>query len=87
MQFEYDPDKSAANFEKHGIDFVKAQQLWNDDRLLEVPATSTDKPRFLAVGALDGKHWAAVFTYRADKIRIISVRRARTKEIEFYESD
>ena len=30
MKFEYDPDKSAANREKHGIDFDEAQALWND---------------------------------------------------------
>jgi uncharacterized protein len=28
MDFEFDPAKSAANLEKHGIDFVRAQALW-----------------------------------------------------------
>ena len=28
MQFEFDPAKSAANRDKHGIDFVEAQGLW-----------------------------------------------------------
>ncbi|GHV23529.1 hypothetical protein AGMMS49959_16850 [Planctomycetales bacterium] len=35
--FEFDPDKSAKNLEKHGIDFVAAQQLWRDERLATVP--------------------------------------------------
>jgi len=28
MQFEFDPQKSAVNKDKHGIDFVEAQALW-----------------------------------------------------------
>ncbi|WP_363323565.1 hypothetical protein [uncultured Psychrosphaera sp.] len=34
----------------------------------------------------NGKHWSAVITYRDINIRIISVRRSRTNEVEFYES-
>jgi uncharacterized protein len=30
MHFEYDPAKSEANAEKHGIDFEEAQTLWDD---------------------------------------------------------
>ncbi|MCD7059211.1 BrnT family toxin [Pelagibacterium xiamenense] len=86
MQFEYDPAKSVANYEKHGIDFEDAQVLWNDDRLLEVPARTVDEPRFLIIGMIRTKHWAAVCTYRGDAVRIISVRRARKEEIEYYES-
>jgi uncharacterized DUF497 family protein len=32
------------------------------------------------------KHWSAVITYHSDKIRIISVRRSRTEEVNIYES-
>ena len=45
MDFEFDPLKSAANKEKHGIDFVDAQLLWHDPMLLEIPARTTDEPR------------------------------------------
>jgi uncharacterized DUF497 family protein len=40
--FEYDDDKSKANEEKHGIDFLAAQELWNDPDLLEIQAKSGD---------------------------------------------
>jgi uncharacterized protein len=86
MSFEYDPPKSAANLEKHGIDFDEAQMLWGDPDLLEVPAKTVDEPRWLVVGKIDGKHWSAVITYRQDAIRLISVRRSRQEEIELYES-
>jgi len=86
MSFEYDPEKSAANLRKHGMDFTQAQALWNDPDLLEIPAKTEDEPRFLVIGLLEGKHWTGVFTYRSDVIRIISVRRARKEEIDLYES-
>jgi len=37
MEFEFDLRKSATNKRKHGIDFVEAQQLWDDPDLLEIP--------------------------------------------------
>ncbi len=86
MKFEFDPKKSTANRNKHGIDFVEAQALWEDPDLLEIPARTEDEPRFLVIGKLNGKHWSGVITYRADTIRIISVRRSRKEEVEVYES-
>jgi uncharacterized protein len=83
--FEYDDDKSTANQEKHGIDFLVAQTLWNDPDLLEIRAKSDDEPRFLVIGLIGRKHWSAVVTYRNGKIRLISVRRSRKKEVELYE--
>lgn len=85
MEFEYDPDKSASNKAKHGVDFEQAKMLWADDRLIETPARDADEPRRLALGEIAGKLRTAIFTMRADKVRLISVRRARDREIEFYE--
>lgn len=84
--FEFDPQKSESNLEKHGIDFVYAQAIWQDPDLIEVQAKSDDEPRSLVVGLLDGKHWSAIITYRSDKVRIISVRRSRASEVALYES-
>ncbi len=84
--FEFDPMKSAANKLKHGIDFEEAADVWNDERLIEIPALTVDEQRFLAIGTIAGKHWAAVYTKRGDAIRLISARRARKSEVEIYES-
>ena len=84
--FEFDEEKSAANLVKHGIDFLDAQALWNDPDLLEIQAKSNDEPRFLVVGLIGVKHWSAVITYRNERIRLISVRRSRKREVELYES-
>lgn len=83
--FEYDDDKSRGNLEKHGIDFLDAQALWEDPDLLEIRAISDDEPRFLVIGLIGRKHWSAVVTYRNGTIRLISVRRSRRKEVELYE--
>jgi uncharacterized DUF497 family protein len=86
VEFEFDPGKSAANREKHGIDFVEAQVLWQDSMRVEVPARTVDEPRWLVIGQIGGKHWSAVVTYRQERIRIISVRRSRDEEVAIYES-
>jgi uncharacterized DUF497 family protein len=35
-RFEYDEAKSQINQQKHGINFIEAQQIWQDDDLLEI---------------------------------------------------
>jgi uncharacterized DUF497 family protein len=86
MDFEFDPEKSERNLAKHGIDFEKAQRLWNDPLLLEIPARTKDEPRSIVIGVIESKHWSAVITHRSDSIRIISVRRSRMEEVALYES-
>ena len=86
MTFEFDENKSQSNKIKHSINFLEAQQLWNDVDRLEIPAKSEDEPRFVIIGLIGAKLWAAVVTYRGNKIRIISVRRARKSEVKLYES-
>ena len=86
MEFEFDRRKSENNKRKHGIDFVEAQVLWEDSNFLEIPARTEDEPRFLVIGQMQEKHWSGIITYRKHRIRIISVRSSRKKEIELYES-
>lgn len=86
MKFEFDPKKSDTNKAKHGIDFIEAQELWNDIDYLEIPAQTTDESRFLVIGKIGERHWTGIITYRNETIRIILMRRARNEEIELYES-
>jgi len=87
MPFEFDAEKSAANKAKHGIDFVQAQEIWTDPDRLEIPARSLDEPRFQVIGRVGEKTWSAFITYRNEKTRIISVRRARADEETRYLAD
>jgi uncharacterized DUF497 family protein len=86
MEFEFDPDKSAANEAKHGIGFTQAEDLWNDPLRVEVPARTVDEERWLVIGQMEGRYWSAVVTYRDERIRLISVRRSRDEEVAIYES-
>lgn len=85
MKFEFDPRKSRTNKKKHGIDFVEAQELWDDIDLLVIPARTTDEERLVVIGTIGDKHWSGVITHRDARIRITSVRRSRREEIELYE--
>ena len=85
MQFEFDSQKSEINQTKHGIDFIAAQQLWEDANRVVIPASTSDEPRFLIIGRVAEKHWSAVFTLRGEAVRIISARRFRPEEIEIDE--
>ena len=86
FEFEYDPDKSTANLAKHGVDFEQAQRLWEDPRAVEVRLPYEEEPRWAVFGMTDGKHWTAVITYRSGGIRLISVRRSRANEEEYYDA-
>lgn len=84
--FEFDPVKSEFNKQKHGVDFVAAQKLWEDQYRVVVPARTTDEVRYLMIAGMDERLWSAIYTVRNEKIRIISVRRSRTNEQEIYYS-
>ena len=85
-RYEFDENKSKVNLEKHGIDFHRAQGLWQDPDLLEFRTRSEDEDRYLVIGLIGTKHRSAVITYRSGSIRLISVRRSRSTEVELYES-
>jgi uncharacterized DUF497 family protein len=86
FEFIYDGNKSSANKNKHGIDFIEAQLLWEDVDRIIIPARVVDELRYLIIGKIVNKFWSAIFTIREDKIRIISARRSRKEEIKIYES-
>ncbi len=85
MKFEFDPEKSVINQEKHGINFHQAQILWDDPDYIEILLKTSDEARFLVIGQIERKIWSGIITYRGESIRIISVRRSRKEEIAQYE--
>jgi uncharacterized DUF497 family protein len=84
MVFEYDKEKSQSNKLKHGVDFEEIQELWRDERYVQVPSRYVEESRFLVIGKFDGKTWSCIVTYRNDVVRIISARRSRPDEEELY---
>jgi len=85
MQFEWDEYKNAQNVEKHGIDFVKAKDVFADPCAVTVSSkVRHSEERYLAIGIVDDRLITVVFTIRNDRTRIISARRARKNEREVY---
>lgn len=88
MEFEWDPEKAKSNFEKHGIDFRDAARLFTDPCRLEEfdAASSNDEDRYIVIGAVEGRILYLVYTYREDRIRLISARKATPSERKTYAS-
>ena len=90
--FEWDPRKAAANADKHGVTFDVAVTVFLDPNALDGPdmAHSTDEARALRLGrAADGHVLMVAYTLRrgdddAEKIRLISARRASRRERTAY---
>ena len=85
IKFEWDPVKSQSDQRKHGIDFETAKTLWLDENRVEIYAPHPVEDRMVLIAKHLDKIWTAIYTLRRDVIRIISVRRARQKEVYLYE--
>ena len=88
MQFEWDPQKAAANARRRRLSFDEAATVLEDALSTTYPddAHSEDEARFVTIGASNrGRILVVAHTERNDTIRIISARRATRREREFYE--
>ena len=85
MKFEWDDAKARANLRKHGIDFADAATVFDDESALTIPDTGFDEDRYvtMAVDAL-GRILVVVYTWRDDRIRIVSARKAGPSETRAY---
>jgi uncharacterized protein len=72
--FEWDPDKDAANQEKHGVSFAEAQEAFFDPKRViakDLTHSSDDEERFYCFGQAGSGVMTVRFTYRAHVIRIL----------------
>lgn len=87
MEFEWDEAKRRSNLAKHGVDFTDAAQVLADARLiLEDTRRDYGEQRCLAFGEMNDLLFVVAFTLRDGTFRIISARRANSRERRFYES-
>lgn len=88
IDFEWDPAKSKANEEKHGVSFVEASEVFDDDYSSTVrdPDHSEAEDRYLIFGLSASRKCLVVsYTERGDRIRIISAREMTPRERRAYE--
>jgi uncharacterized protein len=89
LRFEWDSRKASANLKKHGVSFFEAQTVFLDERakLIDDPDHSDDEERFVLLGMSGTLRLLLVcHCYRGEGnvIRIISARKASTKESKSY---
>ena len=88
MNFEWDRTKADANERKHGVSFLEACEVFDDDHSSAVrdPDHSLDEDRYLIFGMSKGGRYLVVpYTERDDRIRLISAREMTPQERKAYE--
>ena len=88
MQFEWDTNKAAANFKKHGVSFTEAATVFSDPLSLTFPDPdhSVGERRYITIGLSSaGRLLVLAHTDASERIRIISARKTTPKERKFYE--
>jgi uncharacterized DUF497 family protein len=83
--FEWDPAKAKSNQEEHGVDFADAVQVFDNPYLSQEHTDAMGDQVFVALGMDNlGRLLVVVYTYRKDKIRLISARKATKREGKEY---
>lgn len=85
--FTWDAAKAKANMAKHGLRFETAAEVFFDPFLRVVDATDDDESREAVIGYDDGGQLLFVVHVEpvADRVRMISARRATREERRTYE--
>lgn len=88
MNFEWDQDKSDACFRTRGFDFAYAAFAFADpDRIVRQDNRfSYGEVRYELIGRIEGRLFVLIYTPRHDGIRIISARKANSREVKRYEN-
>lgn len=89
MEFEWDPRKAASNLAKHGIDFADAVSVLEDDFALTMRDLGTDdEERWVTLGSdVFARLLVVIYTWRGQRIRLISARLAAPSEREQYKNN
>ena len=91
--FKWDESKNRRNIAKHGISFSSASTLFNHPHFVCLDTRERyGEDRWVTIGWIGFMIGVVVFTEREEdqgnkSIRIISARKASTREIELYEQE
>jgi uncharacterized protein len=88
--FEWDADKAAANWQRHGVSFQEAINAFRDPFAVEIIDERMDygeeRINLIGIGMCNGVILHVTYTERSDRIRLISARRAEKHEQDHYYS-
>lgn len=88
MRFDWDRDKAESNLRKHGVSFEEAATVFFDPLAasFEDPDHSVSEYRWITIGfSAKGRLIVVCHSEREDAIRIISARRATSRERKKHE--
>jgi uncharacterized DUF497 family protein len=87
MDFEWDSRKAVSNLKKHNVDFADAVMVFYDEFAISIEDDTSDEERYITLG-MDAlaRVLVVVCSWRGNRIRIISARKATPNERRRYES-
>ncbi|MDQ0469662.1 BrnT family toxin [Labrys wisconsinensis] len=87
--FQWDDRKAIANYQKHGVTFEAARDVFKDPFALEWLDDRADygEDRFVILGMVDHRILFVAYAMRGDAVRIISARGAEPHEQRQYHED
>ena len=85
-EFEWSDRKAADNYADHGITFEMARDAFGDPFAVDKSDDREDysEDRYNLVGMREARLLHVTYTYRGDRIRIISARLAERRERRWY---
>lgn len=84
--YEWNPHKAEINLQKHGISFADAVSVFGDDYAITIEDDHPEENRNVILGKdAKGRLLVVIFTFRGERIRIISARKATSLESDAYE--
>lgn len=89
-EFEWDDEKAQSNLKKHGVSFDEAATIFNDPRIATIsdPDHSEDEDRYISIGrSVIMRLLSVIHTFRKERIRLISARKATRAEKKNYENN
>lgn len=87
MIIDFDPDKSARNEEERGLPFTAVERFdWEGALFHEDDRYDYPEQRFIGLGKIGQRVHVVCFTPIEDGIRVISLRKANTREVKRYEN-
>jgi uncharacterized DUF497 family protein len=86
LEYEWDLKKAEQNLRKHGVEFVDAVIVLDDDRAVTLVDEHPSEERYVTFGSdAHGRVLAISYAVRGSAIRIISARKATSRERAQYE--
>jgi uncharacterized protein len=84
--FEWDEEKKEQNLTKHGLSFEDAEMVFEGPCLtFEDTRFEYEEERFISIGYLEGRMVVIAHTPRGEKTRLISMRKANSREQKNYQ--